>query len=59
VAGRLPPAAGLPMIAAAVIGGAVGSHLGAFMLPPRALRLLMAGVLLVASGKLLLRPLGL
>jgi uncharacterized membrane protein YfcA len=47
------------VIAAAVIGGAIGSHWGAFRLPSRTLRLLMAGVLVFASVKLLGRPLGL
>jgi uncharacterized membrane protein YfcA len=35
------------------LGGLVGSQLGAFRLPVRALRLLMAAVLVVASLKLL------
>jgi len=59
LAGRPFPAAGLPMITAAVLGGAIGSHCGAFRLPPRTLRLLMAAVLAFASVKLLGRPLGL
>ena len=59
LAGRPFPAAGLPVIAAAVLGGAFGSHVGAFRLPARTLRLLMAAVLAFASVKLLGRPLGL
>jgi len=58
LAGRPFPAAGLPVIAAAVLGGAIGSHFGAFRLPTRTLRLLMAAVLAIASVKLLGRPLG-
>ena len=59
LAGRPFPAAGLPVIAAAVLGGAIGSHFGAFRLPAQTLRLLMAAVLAFASIKLLGRPLGL
>ena len=58
-AGRPLQSVSLPVIAAAVLGGAIGSHWGAFRLPVRTLRLLMAGVLLFASVKLLGRPLGL
>ena len=58
LAGRPFPAAGLPVIAAAVLGGVIGSHVGAFRLPARTLRLLMAAVLAFASVKLLARPLG-
>lgn len=57
-AGRPLQSVSLPVIAAAVLGGAIGSHWGAFRLPVRTLRLLMAGVLLFASVKLLGRPLG-
>ena len=59
LAGRPLESVSLPVIAAAVLGGTLGSHLGAFRLPARTLRLLMAGVLLFASVKLLGRPLGL
>ena len=59
LAGRPLQSVSLPVIAAAVLGGAVGSQWGAFRLPVRTLRLLMAGVLLFASVKLLSRPLGL
>jgi uncharacterized membrane protein YfcA len=59
LAGRPFPAAGLPVIAAAAVGGVIGSHVGAFRLPARILRLLMAAVLAFASVKLLGRPLGL
>jgi uncharacterized membrane protein YfcA len=59
LAGRPFPAAGLPVIAAAVLGGAIGSYVGAFHLPARILRLLMAAVLACASVQLLGRPLGL
>jgi uncharacterized protein len=59
LAGRPFPAAGLPVVAAAVLGGTIGSHVGAFRLPARTLRLLMAAVLALASVKLLGRPLGL
>jgi len=41
------------VVAAAALGGVVGSQLGAFQLPVRWLRLLMAVVLAVASVKLL------
>jgi uncharacterized protein len=41
------------VVAAAAVGGLVGSQLGAFRLPVRSLRLLMAAVLVVASVKLL------
>jgi len=51
-------AVGLPVMVAAVVGGAVGSQCGAFRLPVPALRLLMACVLLVASVKLLGGPWG-
>jgi uncharacterized membrane protein YfcA len=59
LAGRPFPATGLPVIAAAVLGGTLGSHFGAFRLPASTLRLLMAAVLAFASVKLLGRPLGL
>lgn len=59
LAGRPFPAAGLPVIAAAVLGGGIGSYVGAFHLEVRTLRLLMAAVLVFASVKLLSRPLGL
>jgi len=50
--GRLLPPVDLPVIAAAVLGGALGSHLGAFRLPVRVVQLLMAAVLMIASAKL-------
>ena len=53
VAGRAIPSVSLPVIAAAAIGGAIGSQLGAFRLPVRTLRWLMAAVLAVAAYKLL------
>ena len=59
LAGRPFPAAGLPVIAAAALGGTIGAHVGAFRLPTRTRRLLMAAVLAFASVKLLGRPLGL
>lgn len=59
LAGRPFPSASLPVIAAAVLGGVIGSHFGAFHLEVRTLRLLMAAVLVFASMKLLGRPLGL
>lgn len=52
IAGGTLPAVSPPVIAAAVLGGTVGSHLGAFRLPVRALQLLMAAVLALASVKL-------
>ena len=52
VGGSLPQVH-LSLVAAAVVGGAVGAQLGAFQLPVRALRLLIAAVLAVASVKLL------
>jgi uncharacterized membrane protein YfcA len=54
-AGNGLPAVGLPLLAGVLIGGIVGSQLGAFRLPARELRLLMAVVLLVAGLKLLAR----
>jgi uncharacterized membrane protein YfcA len=55
--GTLPPVS-LPVVAVAALGGLVGSQLGAFRLPVRALRLLMAAVLAVASVKLLGQAVG-
>lgn len=52
-AGRGMPPVSLPVVAAAAAGGWIGSQLGAFRLPVRGIRLLMAGVLLFASWKLL------
>jgi uncharacterized membrane protein YfcA len=54
VAGRTVPLPGLELVAAAAIGGAIGSHLGAFRLPVTAIRLVMAAVLAIASAKSLL-----
>lgn len=53
VAGRSIPPVGLQVVAAALVGGAIGSQLGAFRLPVRALEGLMGLVLAVAAGKLL------
>ena len=53
VAGRGLTAVSLPVIGAAIVGAAVGSQLGAFRMPARALRLVLAGVLGFASLKLL------
>lgn len=53
VAGRTIPPVGLAAAAAALVGGAVGSQLGAFRLPVRALEGLMGVVLAIASWKLL------
>jgi uncharacterized membrane protein YfcA len=47
------PPVDLRVVAAAVAGGAVGAQLGAFRLPVRALRLLLALVLVGAASKLL------
>lgn len=52
IAGRSLPPISLLVIAAAMLGGAIGAHLGAFRLPVRALRFLMACVLAIASLKL-------
>jgi uncharacterized membrane protein YfcA len=41
------------VVAAAALGGLAGSHAGAFRLPARTLRVLMAIVLALAAGKLL------
>ncbi len=41
------------VVIAAAVGGLAGSQLGAFRLPTRSLRLVVAAVLVVASGKLL------
>ncbi len=54
IAGRPFPAPGVPLAAAAAAGGAIGASLGAFRLPVRMIKLLMAAVLAVASAKLLL-----
>ncbi|MCE9631815.1 MAG: sulfite exporter TauE/SafE family protein [Planctomycetia bacterium] len=53
VAGRPIPAPGLALAAAAAAGGVIGASLGAFRLPVRAIRMLMAAVLAIASAKLL------
>ena len=58
-AGRGLPEVSPAVIAAAVIGGAVGSQLGAFRLPVPTLRSLMAVVLACASLKLLSAAAGL
>lgn len=52
--GTVPPAA-LPLTAVALVGGLVGSWLGARRLVPIAIRRVLAAVLVVAGGKLLLR----
>ena len=52
IAGRSLPPISLLVIAAAMFGGAIGAHLGAFRLPVRALQFLMACVLAIASLKL-------
>jgi uncharacterized membrane protein YfcA len=52
-AGRGLAPVGNAVITAAVVGGVVGSQLGAFRLPARTLRVLMSGVLVVAGLKLL------
>ncbi len=53
IAGRTLPPLSLPVMIAAVVGGAIGSSLGAFHLPVRAIQLLMTAVLAIASVKLL------
>jgi uncharacterized membrane protein YfcA len=53
VAGADWPPIDLRVVAAAAAGGAVGAQLGAFRLPVRALRLLLAFVLAAAAWKLL------
>ena len=52
VAGRPLPSVGLPVLAAAALGGAVGGQLGGFQLAVRTLQLLMAAVLVIAGCKL-------
>ncbi len=52
--GTVPPAA-VPLTAVALVGGFVGSWLGARRLVPIAIRRVLAAVLVVAGGKLLLR----
>jgi hypothetical protein len=52
-AGGALPEVHLSLVAAAMAGGVIGAQLGAFQLPVRALRLLIAAVLAVASVKLL------
>lgn len=53
IAGRTLPPLSLPVMIAAMVGGALGSSLGAFQLPVRAVQLLMTAVLAIASVKLL------
>ncbi len=53
VAGRTVPVVSLAVVAAALVGGTLGSHLGAFRLPVRVLEGVMAVVLAVAAVKLL------
>ena len=52
--GTVPPVA-LPLTAVALVGGLVGSWLGARRLVPIAIRRVLAAVLVMAGGKLLLR----
>lgn len=52
VAGAAWPAVAPAVVAAALVGGAVGSQLGAFRLPVRALRIVLAVVLVGAAWKL-------
>jgi uncharacterized membrane protein YfcA len=54
MAGRTVPLPGLELVAAAALGGAIGSHFGAFRLPVTTIRLVMAAVLAIASAKSLL-----
>jgi len=54
-AGRLLPPISLAVIGAVVLGGAIGSQLGAFRMSPRVLRMLMGVVLVVAGLKLLMK----
>jgi uncharacterized membrane protein YfcA len=56
-AGHPLPPIGLAVIGVVVVGGAVGSQLGAFRVSPRGLRRLMGVVLGVAGLKLLLKGL--
>jgi uncharacterized membrane protein YfcA len=53
-AGRSVSLPGFALVVAAALGGAIGSHLGAFRLPVTAIRVLMAAVLTMASAKSLL-----
>lgn len=53
-AGRSVTLPGAALVAAAGLGGVLGSQLGAFRLPVTALRLVMAAVLAIASAKSLL-----
>lgn len=48
------PSLGLVLAAAAIIGGAIGSHLGSRRFPIRAISLLLAIVLVIAGAKLIL-----
>lgn len=52
-AGGELPAVRAGLVAAAILGGTIGAQLGAFQLPVRGLRLVIAVVLAVASGRLL------
>jgi len=51
--GDLPNAAFLPLLVAAVLGGALGARWGADRAAPTTLRRLLGAVLLLAAGKLL------
>ena len=51
-AGRLNAGPAMPLAAAALAGGLLGAHMGARLLPSPALRLVLAGVLMIASAKL-------
>ncbi len=54
-AGRALPPIGLAVIAAVVVGGGIGSQLGAFHVSTQGLRLLMGVMLVVAGLKLLMK----
>lgn len=58
LAGRPPTVVAATFVVAVVIGGVVGAQLGAFRLPSRTLRVLMAVVLVVAGVKLLVTAVG-
>lgn len=52
--GQIDCSMSFPLMMAALLGGLAGSHCGANRLPESALKLLLAVVLLVATGKLLM-----
>jgi uncharacterized membrane protein YfcA len=57
IAGQTVPLAALPFALAAVFGSAIGSAIGARWMSARAIRYVLASVLLIAAGQMLIRSL--